>query len=116
MAEYPIIMKQKNDQGEYDTLYPQTLGSQVQGNIQSSQIEGDIPSSQISGSIPSSQITGQFPASQIDGIYTADETLTDTVASMFGFGASAVPNDMFNVLTHAGDLHVWKRTQNGQVE
>ena len=58
MAEYPIIMKQKNDQGEYDTLYPQTLGSQIQGNIQSSQIEGDIPSSQISGTFPVSQITG----------------------------------------------------------
>ena len=37
--------------------------------------------------------------------------LTDAVASMFDFGASAVPNDMFNVLTHAGDLHVWKRVK-----
>lgn len=45
-----------------------------------------------------------------------DTLLTDAVAGMFGFGASAVPNDMFNVLTHAGDLHVWKRTQNGQVD
>lgn len=42
--------------------------------------------------------------------------LTDAVAGMFGFGASAVPNDMFNVLTHAGDLHVWKRTQDGVVD
>lgn len=39
--------------------------------------------------------------------------LTDAVASMFGLGTSAVPNDMFNVLTHAGDLHVWKRTIDG---
>lgn len=101
MAEYPIIMKQKNDQGQYDTLYPQTLGSQIQGNIQSSQIEGNIPSSQISGNIPSSQITGQFPASQINGIYTADETLTDAVASMFGFGTDAVPNQVLSILSSA---------------
>lgn len=42
--------------------------------------------------------------------YTKQQTLSASTASMFGFGASAVPNDMFNVLTHAGDLHVWRRT------
>ena len=102
MAEYPITMKQKNDQGQYDTLYPQTLGSQIQGNIQSSQIEGDIPSSQISGSIPSSQITGQFPASQIDGIYTKNQTLTQSVAQLFGLSnINAIPDNVFEILSQA---------------
>lgn len=42
--------------------------------------------------------------------------LKDATAALFGLGASAVPDDMFNILAHAGDLHVWKRTQNGQVD
>lgn len=71
MAEYNITMKQLNDQGEYDILYPRTVGSQVQGNIQSSQIEGKIPSAQINGTFPSTSITGQFPASQIDDLPTS---------------------------------------------
>lgn len=82
LAEYPIIMKQKNNQGDYDTLYPKTLGSQVQGmtldqvsgNLDSSRIEGNIPSSQIEGTFPSSSITGQFPASQIN--YNNSQTST----------------------------------------
>lgn len=64
MAEYPIIMKQKNDQGDYDTLYPKTLGSQVEG-MTLDQVSGNLASSRIDGDIPSSQITGTFPASQI---------------------------------------------------
>lgn len=31
MAEYNITMRQKNSQGEYDTLYPATTGEQVSG-------------------------------------------------------------------------------------
>lgn len=64
MAEYPIIMKQKNNQGDYDTLYPKTLGSQVEG-MTLDQVSGNLASSRINGDIPSSQITGTFPASQI---------------------------------------------------
>lgn len=72
-------MKQKNDQGDYDTLYPKTLGSQVEGmtldqvsgNLASSRIDGDIPSSQITGTFPSTSITGTFPASQITGLPTS---------------------------------------------
>lgn len=102
MAEYPIIMKQKNNQGQYDTLYPQTLGSQIQGNIQSSQIEGDIPSSQITGNIPSSQITGQFPASQINDIFTKDQILTQSVAQLFGLSSiNAIPDNVFEILSQA---------------
>lgn len=70
MAEYPIIMKQKNDQGDYDTLYPKTLGSQVEG-MTLDQVSGNLASNRIEGSIPSSQITGQFPASQITGLPTS---------------------------------------------
>lgn len=114
MAEYPIIMKQKNNQGNYDTLYPKTLGSQVQGmtldqvsgNLDSSRIEGNIPSSQIEGTFPSSSITGQFPASQINDIYTKDQTLTQAIAQLFNLSSgSAVPNDVFNVLSKAALLN-----------
>ena len=106
MAEYPIVMKQLNDKGEYDILYPQTLGSQIQGNIPSSKIEGNIPSNQIVGTFPSTSITGQFPASQINGIYTADQTLTQTVAQLFNLtSGNAIPNDVFNILSKAGLLN-----------
>lgn len=71
MAEYPIIMKQKNDQGDYDTLYPKTLGSQVSGNIQASQIAGNIPSNQISGTFPGTQIT--YNNSQTSSIITSNQ-------------------------------------------
>ena len=93
MAEYPIIMKQKNNQGQYDILYPKTLGSQV---------EGTIPSSQITGTFPSSSITGQFPASQIDGIYTKNQTLTQSVAQLFGLSnINAIPDNVFEILSQA---------------
>lgn len=92
MAEYPIIMKQKNGQGGYDTLYPKTLGSQV---------EGTIPSSQITGTFPSSSIIGQFPASQIDDIYTKSQTLTQTTATLFGLGPDSVPDDVLALLSKA---------------
>ena len=104
MAEYPIIMKQKNDQGQYDTLCPQTLSSQIQGNIPASQIEGNIPSTQISG---------QFPANQVDGIYTAEQTLTQSIAQLFNLtSGSAVPNDVFNILSKAALLNT---TEDGLV-
>lgn len=42
--------------------------------------------------------------------------LKDATAALFGFGVDALPDDMFNALAHTGDLHVWKRTQNDQVD
>ena len=42
--------------------------------------------------------------------------LKDATAALFGFGVDALPDDMFNALAHTGDFHVWKRTQNGQVD
>ena len=42
--------------------------------------------------------------------------LKDATAALFDLGSSAVPDDMLNALAHTGDLHVWKRTQNGQVD
>lgn len=36
--------------------------------------------------------------------------LKDATAAQIGLPPSATPNDMFNVLAHAGDLHVWKKT------
>lgn len=42
--------------------------------------------------------------------------LKDATAALFGFGVDALPDDMFNALAHTGDLHVWKRTQNGEVD
>lgn len=45
-----------------------------------------------------------------------DTLLKDATAALFGLGSDAVPDDMFNALAHTGDLHVWKRTQNGVVD
>lgn len=42
--------------------------------------------------------------------------LQDATAALFGLGTDAVPDDMLNALAHTGDLHVWKRTQNGAVD
>lgn len=36
--------------------------------------------------------------------------LKDATAAQIGLPSSATPNDMFNVLAHAGDLHVWRKT------
>lgn len=39
MAEYPIIMNQKNNQGQYDILYPASLSSQIKGLLESTTAE-----------------------------------------------------------------------------
>ena len=65
MAEYNITMRQKNSEGEYDTLYPATTGNQV------------------------------------SGIYTAEETLTEATATLFNLANNAIPNDIFEILSHA---------------
>lgn len=36
--------------------------------------------------------------------------LKDATAAQIGLPSSATPNDMFNALAHAGDLHVWRKT------
>lgn len=36
--------------------------------------------------------------------------LKDATALTLGLTGDVVPNDMFNALAHAGDLHVWKKT------
>lgn len=36
--------------------------------------------------------------------------LKDMTALTLGLTGDAVPNDMFNALAHAGDLHVWRKT------
>lgn len=36
--------------------------------------------------------------------------LKDATALTLGLTGDATPNDMFNVLAHAGDLHVWRKT------
>lgn len=36
--------------------------------------------------------------------------LKDVTALTLGLTGDAVPNDMFNALAHAGDLHVWRKT------
>ena len=51
-----------------------------------------------------------------DQYYTKQESLQSNVATLIGLTNQAVPNDMFNILAHAGDLHVWKRTQSGAID
>ena len=51
-----------------------------------------------------------------DQYYTKQESLQSNVAALIGLTNQAVPNDMFNILAHAGDLHVWKRTIDGNTD
>ena len=51
-----------------------------------------------------------------DQYYTKQESLQSNVATLIGLTNQAVPNDMFNILAHAGDLHVWKRTIDGNTD
>lgn len=41
---------------------------------------------------------------------TLANILEPTTPPIIGLPSSATPNDMFNALAHAGDLHVWKKT------
>lgn len=41
---------------------------------------------------------------------TLANILKPTTPPIIGLPSSATPNDMFNVLAHAGDLHVWRKT------
>lgn len=41
---------------------------------------------------------------------TLSGILKPSTAQTLGLPGTAVPDDMFNVLAHAGDLHVWKKT------
>ena len=97
MAEYPIIMKQKNNSGEYDTLYPQTLGSQVQGNIQSSQISGNIPSSQITG-LPTS-----LPANGGNADTVENQTVAQIIEAAVAQGAQIETGSYVGTGTYGED-------------
>ena len=51
-----------------------------------------------------------------DNYYNKEQILQSNVAQLIGLTGQANPNDMFNILAHAGDLHVWKRTQSGAID
>ena len=55
-------------------------------------------------------------SSMVPDAYTKAETLSSASATKLGLPASTLPADMFNVLAHAGDLHVWRRTVDGVVD
>ena len=109
MAELNITMKQLNNQGQYDTLYPQTTGENIQG----------LTFDQVEGSLDAGKITGQIPASQIDDIYTAEQTLSDTTKQAIGLpqGTAGTPDDAFlntfmiaygnttNIISHISDTN-----------
>lgn len=96
MAELPIVMKQLNNQGQYDTLYPQTTPEQA----------GAVPVTRTINGMPLTEdIT--IDLSELDG-YTKEETLTAATAQMYGLSASAVPDDVFEFLGKF-NLYWWKR-------
>ena len=47
---------------------------------------------------------------QVGTALNKENLLSDPVAMAVGLTASAVPDDMFDVMAHAGDLHVWRKT------
>lgn len=52
------------------------------------------------------------PKSYVDSAIAAKvgNILSPSTAQTLGLPGTAVPDDMFNVLAHAGDLHVWRKT------
>ena len=42
--------------------------------------------------------------------FTNDEILDEETATDIGLGPGAVPADLFDILAHVGDVHVWRRT------
>lgn len=48
MAEQNIVMKQLNNAGEYDTLYPATVGQQISG-LTFSMVGGNLDASRVTG-------------------------------------------------------------------
>lgn len=92
LAEYPIIMKQKNNQGDYDILYPKTLGSQVEG-MTLDQVSGKLASNRIDGDIPSSQITGlptSLPANGGNADTVENQTVTQIIEAAISQSAKIV--------------------------
>lgn len=83
MAELPIVMKQLNNQGQYDTLYPQTTPEQA----------GAVPVTRTINGMPLTEDI-VIDLSELDG-YTKEETLTAATAQMYGLSSSAVPDDVF---------------------
>lgn len=53
---------------------------------------------------------------QVGTALNKQNLLSDPVATLIGLTAAAVPDDMFDVLAHAGDLHVWRRTKSGVID
>ena len=53
-------------------------------------------------------------SSMVPDAYTKAETLSSASATKLGLPASTLPADMFNVLAHAGDLHVWRRARRSE--
>lgn len=105
MAEYPIIMKQKNNQGDYDTLYPKTLGSQVQG-MTLNQVSGNLDSSRIEGNIPSSQITGlptSLPANGGNADTVGNQTVSQIIETAVSQGAKIVTGSYIGTGTYGSD-------------
>lgn len=47
---------------------------------------------------------------QTNTTYTKDQILSSSDATLLGLSSTATPANMFNVLSHVGDLHVWRRT------
>ena len=53
---------------------------------------------------------GKVPTGQLPSVgYSEVETLSDTTKSLFGFGAFAVPNDVFSYLGQYSNQYWWKR-------
>lgn len=55
-------------------------------------------------------------ATQAGSAYCKANVLPDGVCNLIGLPTTSEPVDMFNVLSHVGDLHMWRRTVDGVVD
>lgn len=78
MAEQNIVMKQLNNAGEYDTLYPATVGQQVSG-LTFSMVEGNLDASRVTG-LPTSLPANGGNADTVGG-QSVEEIIAQATAS-----------------------------------
>lgn len=78
MAEQNIVMKQLNNSGEYDTLYPATVGQQVSG-LTFSMVEGNLDASKVTG-LPTSLPANGGNADTVGG-QSVEEIIAQAIAS-----------------------------------
>ena len=78
--------------------------------------ENRVKITQDDGSVVEGVLSYADDAMQEGSAYTKGNVLPDAVCNLIGLSTESEPADMFNVLSHVGDLHVWRRTVGSTID